>query len=49
MLELQIESVRSQMYEAYKQENAYEQALKLSQKLDELLNEFEGLTKQMCV
>ncbi|UOQ43317.1 aspartyl-phosphate phosphatase Spo0E family protein [Halobacillus salinarum] len=38
-LEKQIETLRTQMYEAYRNYSRYEDIVKISQELDKLLNE----------
>lgn len=45
-LEIQIEQVRNSMYLAYKSNATYDEILKISQKLDQLLNDLESLKKQ---
>ena len=42
-LELKIERVRSEMYEAYNQSRDYETLLRISEELDGLLNKLEDL------
>ncbi|MCA1022388.1 aspartyl-phosphate phosphatase Spo0E family protein [Halobacillus litoralis] len=40
-----IESVRTKMYEAYENGRSYEELLKISQELDDLLNRLEEINK----
>ncbi|WP_242520167.1 aspartyl-phosphate phosphatase Spo0E family protein [Halobacillus kuroshimensis] len=40
-----IEGVRAKMYEAYEDGRSYEELLKISQELDDLLNRLEQITK----
>ncbi|RWZ51364.1 aspartyl-phosphate phosphatase Spo0E family protein [Halobacillus fulvus] len=44
-LETKIEKVRLKMYEAYSQPVEYHELLKISQELDDLLNQLERLIK----
>ncbi|MGI8314587.1 Spo0E family sporulation regulatory protein-aspartic acid phosphatase [Halobacillus mangrovi] len=41
-LEKNIECTRGKMYEAYKNNSDYEEVLRLSQKLDQLLNQLKS-------
>lgn len=43
-LHKQIEAVRSEMYEAYNNSVEYSELVKISQKLDRLLNQLDKLT-----
>ena len=46
-LEKQIEDLRTEMYEAQEKFTHYEEVVKISQKLDVVLNKLDGIDKKM--
>ncbi|PAV28443.1 hypothetical protein CIL05_16010 [Virgibacillus profundi] len=44
-LEIQIEQLRKKMYHAYENNESYDHIIKISQKLDDLLNKLDNLKK----
>jgi sulfur transfer protein SufE len=46
-LEFQIEQIRTKMYWAFNENNNYDHVIKLSQDLDQLLNQLDKLNKRV--